>query len=78
MSLYSLSFMDRSGVVLNCRSLEASSVSNALAQANHCLCTILGGADRGTLDLKGRVDVIDQRGSAVARIHCADALVAMS
>jgi hypothetical protein len=78
MCLYSLDFIDRSGHVLDRRPLEAVNVSYALAQANRSLCTALRGTDRGGMDLKGRVDVVDEQGAAVARIYCADALLAMS
>jgi len=78
MSLYSLSLIDRAGRVLDHSSVDASTVSGALAQANRRLCAILSDADRSAFDLKGRIDVLDQQGSPVARIHCADALIAMS
>ena len=78
MSLYSLSLIDSAGHVVDHRSVDAITVSSALAEANRRMCAILGDRDRGTFDPKGRIDVLDQQGSPVARIHCADALFAMS
>ncbi|NYD91252.1 hypothetical protein [Sphingomonas melonis] len=53
-------------------------MSFALAMANRELHSLLRSADRRTVDLKGRVDLMDEGGAPVARIYCADALIAMS
>lgn len=78
MCLYSLDFIDRAGRRLRRRDVEAPNVSFALAMANQELHSLLNSADRRTLDLKGRVDLMDEDGAPVARIYCADALIAMS
>jgi hypothetical protein len=78
MSLYSLAFTDCSGRLLHDHRCEAANVSQALAQANRRLSTLWLRDHGSRIDPRGRVDVLDQQGSTVARIHCADAITAMS
>ena len=58
--------------------LEAANWSFALAQAHRELCVVLHDANQDAVDRQGRVDLMNEAGSPVARIYCADMLHAMS
>jgi hypothetical protein len=76
--LYSITLIDHAGRAVESRNIEAINVLAALTQANRRICRIFNSAGRTALDPKGRVDVLDDRGSPVARIYCAEALHALS
>lgn len=75
MSLFSLRSCDCAGSVLDDRHVDARNLDAALAHANRQLRQM---ADDGWMHPDGRIDVLDSEGRTVARLHCAEAITAMS
>ena len=78
MSLFSIRSCDRTGGVLDNRTVDAADVYTALAQANRHLRVMVDRREATRLDPRGRIDVVDREGRIVARLNCAEALAAMS
>jgi hypothetical protein len=75
MSLFSLRSCDCAGSVLDDRHVDARNLDAALAHANRQARRM---ADDGWMNPGGRIDVLDSEGRTVARLHCAEAIAAMS
>jgi hypothetical protein len=77
MSLYSLLLLDTSDRVIDERRLEAPDGWQALTQANHRLWRMFRQAGPSASHAAARVDVVDEQGTTIARIHCPEAVAAM-
>ena len=75
---YSVVLFSHAGEVLYSHSIEAADVFTALTHANHHIWMILSSDEHTGIDSRSRVDVLDDRGSPVARISGAEVLLAMS
>ena len=78
MQKYSMALFSHAGEVLYSHSIEAADVFTALTHANHHIWMILNSDEHTAIDSRSRVDVLDDRGSPVARISGAEVLLAMS
>ncbi|PVE50229.1 hypothetical protein DC429_17740 [Arthrobacter sp. TPD3018] len=75
---FSLHFFDRTSLPIDIRPSHARDVGQAMGDANRRLYACFREGAAKPLDPCGRVDVLNASGMIVARIYCAEAIVAMS
>lgn len=78
MPTYHQRLCDRAGRTLHDESLELASLQEAMAYANMGLRNRIRRSFDRDFDPKGRIEIVDGDGHALARIYCAEVIAASS